>query len=729
MPTLHFTLDPSGIKEGAKAGEISIRGMGAALDDVQRKGGLATEKLGKSIGGVADKFKALRSTVNAFSFLLPVSIGAGVVALYKLITAETEAERAGKYMQNALAGVSDDMRDMGDIADKVTANLEKMSKTTTAISAQIMELALEAKQDEFMGMSLVGLNRYSSALDRTLFKQLQELRKQFDSNTISASEMDAELAKLIERHPEFASIIQQMSDMGFEIEKDRVALIKAKEAVNGFTGSFEDLGDSAMYAGQRIKEALNASLLTGMSSAIENVQFKIDQLGRTDYVQAVFEDIRRSKDVPIENVRFDEASGKFSVAGADEHQIALVNTLAEKYKTLIGAQEQLRASSRRSSGSGESTQIRQQASAIKEIDDAIARLTMTEDDYAAHQQKMKIAEWAENNVPLDKIEQYTRAMEESQRVIKFDEASQALQDFERTYQQAFRGIGGMNKSIIADMNKFRDAVKVAFQSGRMGAAEYYDTLQRIDELQQDQITRMSTDWQAGAVRSLSDYSRTAKDAAQGTERFFGNAFQSMEDSLVDFVRTGKLSFSDMVDSMVADLARLMIQQSITAPLASALGGLFGGGSTASAASSIGSIASGLYGFAQGKIFPANTGLSAYRNSIVTRPTLFGFANGGIFPNRGVMGEAGSEAVLPLERDPRTGNLGLPAGGVSSPNVSIIVNNTMSDAAEVEITQAPSINGGVDLEAMIRRVYREDVNRGGISSYLKSCGVTQRAVGR
>ena len=68
-------------------------------------------------------------------------------------------------------------------------------------------------------------------------------------------------------------------------------------------------------------------------------------------------------------------------------------------------------------------------------------------------------------------------------------------------------------------------------------------------------------------------------------------------------------------------------------------------------------------------------MSLYRNSVVTRPTYFThdehirkYATGA-----GLMGEAGPEAILPLQR--MSGNrLGVLAGGVSTPQVIINVQN-------------------------------------------------------
>ena len=119
----------------------------------------------------------------------------------------------------------------------------------------------------------------------------------------------------------------------------------------------------------------------------------------------------------------------------------------------------------------------------------------------------------------------------------------------------------------------------------------------------------------------------------------------------------------------------------------AMGGLMGGsqpaaqpaaGGTSSIGSGIASMGlfglagkglswlGGLMGFANGGTFPSASyaglpGVSDYSGSIVSQPTLFRFANGGAL---GQMGEAGSEGILPLQRDSR-GRLGVSAVGAAT----------------------------------------------------------------
>lgn len=120
------------------------------------------------------------------------------------------------------------------------------------------------------------------------------------------------------------------------------------------------------------------------------------------------------------------------------------------------------------------------------------------------------------------------------------------------------------------------------------------------------------------------------------------------------------------------------------------GGLFGGGWALSGQGA----AFGLY--ADGGVPPG--GISAYRNTIVNRPTLFAFANGG-----GVMGEAGEEGILPLRRNGR-GQLGVYAtmgpsdGGGGSVSLSIgDVNVNVPDGTDTQ--DAARIGGAVRQELL------------------------------
>ena len=72
------------------------------------------------------------------------------------------------------------------------------------------------------------------------------------------------------------------------------------------------------------------------------------------------------------------------------------------------------------------------------------------------------------------------------------------------------------------------------------------------------------------------FSKTLNDMGSMVGDTIVRAFKGAEDALVSFVKTGKLDFKSLVDSILSDLARMAIRQSFTAPLFNALSTAIGG---------------------------------------------------------------------------------------------------------------------------------------------------------
>ncbi|MDO1474663.1 phage tail tape measure protein [Comamonas thiooxydans] len=85
------------------------------------------------------------------------------------------------------------------------------------------------------------------------------------------------------------------------------------------------------------------------------------------------------------------------------------------------------------------------------------------------------------------------------------------------------------------------------------------------------------EWVNGAHKALQNYVDQSANVAAQTANAFVSAFQGMEDALVTFVTTGKLSFSDLANSIVADITRIIIKQQISNALGVAGSGGSGGG--------------------------------------------------------------------------------------------------------------------------------------------------------
>lgn len=91
----------------------------------------------------------------------------------------------------------------------------------------------------------------------------------------------------------------------------------------------------------------------------------------------------------------------------------------------------------------------------------------------------------------------------------------------------------------------------------------------------DGYVRMSeaqADWGRGAAAAWANYRDEASNAAGAVESATTSALTSFEDMVVKATTTGKLSFTDMANSIIADFARITVRKGIT----SLLGGVFGG---------------------------------------------------------------------------------------------------------------------------------------------------------
>ena len=85
----------------------------------------------------------------------------------------------------------------------------------------------------------------------------------------------------------------------------------------------------------------------------------------------------------------------------------------------------------------------------------------------------------------------------------------------------------------------------------------------------------------GMMSAMQDYAREAQNLGAQVKDFSTGVFQGMENAMASFVKTGKMNFKDLANSIIEDLIRIAIRASITGPLAqafgSAIGGWFGGG--------------------------------------------------------------------------------------------------------------------------------------------------------
>ena len=228
---------------------------------------------------------------------------------------------------------------------------------------------------------------------------------------------------------------------------------------------------------------------------------------------------------------------------------------------------------------------------------------------------------------------------------------------------------------------------------------------------------------SGFRRAFEQIRDDAEDMASQVEQVVTRAFSSMEDALVQFVRTGKLDFTSLADAIIADMIRIQARQA----LVSVFDNLWGGGSRGtitqersgqSGTASSGGPSGGFdIGAMLGKVFGSSSfgDLVPFANGgVINRPSLFPLANGGI----GLAGEDGEEGIFPLRRI--GGQLGVrgtaPQVTVEVPVKVTVVNETGSRInAEVESIQGAD---GIDLQVTVRDQVIDTIRSGDADEVLE-----------
>jgi lambda family phage tail tape measure protein len=173
---------------------------------------------------------------------------------------------------------------------------------------------------------------------------------------------------------------------------------------------------------------------------------------------------------------------------------------------------------------------------------------------------------------------------------------------------------------VADLAKQQTENKIGpdqYASELAATQDYYNKSVAIAQKSSDDIRAANADWTTGALRSIADYSDAANNVAASTASTFSDSFRGMEDAFATFATTGKLSFSSLATSVIADIARMEARAVISGLFNYAVGAVSGYfGSSGSATSTPADLISGYTGHATGGLITGpGTGTS---DSILAR---------------------------------------------------------------------------------------------------------------
>jgi lambda family phage tail tape measure protein len=249
---------------------------------------------------------------------------------------------------------------------------------------------------------------------------------------------------------------------------------------------------------------------------------------------------------------------------------------------------------------------------------------------------------ATQKLHLEAIEADVKRQDEQDKIIaKFTESTNASVDAIVAQTDAL----GLSSD---ELQRHNALAQIDIQVKKLSVGATADTIVKLQEMAaamkggvnialDEQIKKqkeLNASWEVGAKNALDEYQKNVANVASFTQNAFSNAFKGMEDALVNFVSTGKLDFSSLAQSIINDLIRIQIQQSVMKPLSSAF-------SAAGGISGLIDTGKKLLGFATGGTPPIGTPYMVGENGPEVRVDT---GPGVILPNHSLGGGGGSVTV-------------------------------------------------------------------------------------
>lgn len=221
-----------------------------------------------------------------------------------------------------------------------------------------------------------------------------------------------------------------------------------------------------------------------------------------------------------------------------------------------------------------------------------------------------------------------------------------------------------------------------------------------------------------AAKAFGLFGDEGQEEVKGVEKLFqelGDAVeewgQRFTDTITEFLKTGEANFQEFFNSILEDIFKITFQTGFVDPIVSAIQGAFGKG----AAFEGGNVVP----FAKGGVVDMSNVIPFARGGVVSKPTVFPMAKG-----MGLMGEAGPEAVMPLQRMPG-GDLGVRADGANN-IVHVEIIDQRSSGAPVEVEESTGPDGSKVVRAIIRDELDRLVANGSLDrAYERNYGIRRR----
>lgn len=496
-------------------------------------------------------------------------------------------------------------------ADETVMALARVRASQNPVIRGFKDLWVEATKAWSAMQASVGLGPAAAQMQQLLAENQRELEKL--NNLASGTQRGLPLA----RNPiALAAMEKSIKDRSEKIKALAVDLIKERKdaevkAAQDASADYVQQQDAIIEA-QATKEQKKKREIAQINGQAEVVRRKAEAAGLVDEVRAIEE--RRAAAVAAIEKKYAEkpkASGGSAsrAAGLQGYkddllaEQAQINTATQMLRAQYSAREitageyygrmrelvQKGTDAQAKSLERQIAFLQRQAVSGKEaigvnrqVGDLEARLAKVRTEGAGALQVLATEEAAAVKTRLNAIAAYGNALDASNQALQRQLSTQAqrvgMGDREYEIQQRINDAYADQADKLRELQLQLNAGQIdqeTFESER--AQLLSKTLDRLQMIRDgyDELQQAEGSWLAGATAAWANYQQEAGNAARQMGDVVGSAIGGFEDAWVKFTTTGKLSFSDLTKSVLADLARIAARQAamgIVNMFASAWGG-------------------------------------------------------------------------------------------------------------------------------------------------------------
>ncbi len=455
---------------------------------------------------------------------------------------------------------SEDVNAMGKSVDYLNDSMEKLNAAQAGRGLVEIQPLLKAAQDDA---------RVLGARVEYLNKQLKE----FPSNR-DAQEWRDELAvlngkwsdarDLVAQYSSQLQILQRIAGQGTgqkdaplsaEFEKQAAALTKQIEL-------FGKTGEAAKLLYEIQSGSLAGKLSETEQKALLALAQKLDLLNKNaDAAKTLADEQKKAADTVqafIENARETSKLLQAQLDGTDR--------LGQAQQELIKFEAKLAEIRNKETLTAlDKEYLAQEANTRAQLEKNVA----LEAEVKQRRDALRLAEYM-GNLQLETgsyQEQYQiqlglMGLSERQRQIE-SERLEINRDITRQKQEAFRQLQAGD----IDTSQYEDQIAALEEHLEL-------RLELFDEYY-EQLAEREGDWTVGALTAMQNYIDNAKDIAGQMEDIFSNMFRGLEDSVLEFVKTGEFSMRDLMASIAEDVIRMLIRIGIQKMATWAIDKIFG----------------------------------------------------------------------------------------------------------------------------------------------------------